>query len=201
VVRDESWTSDEFGESHEGRVGVLLADGTVPEPVYFDSNSGGFGWEVRHWSVYDGGTCPNRPKAAALRAECSCGWTGDARTVDWEALGDLPFRESGSADAEGCLDDWDQHISQVGHTTVALPTELEALLADITAAIESLAQESPTAAIKAARSLEVIAQRTAHWPAHEARAQDPATVAAALGLSVDDTRSLLARFGGWSPYY
>ncbi|MFJ8164195.1 hypothetical protein ACIRBY_25170 [Streptomyces sp. NPDC096136] len=37
---DETWTSDEFGTSHEGRGGVLLADGTAPKPVCFDSASG-----------------------------------------------------------------------------------------------------------------------------------------------------------------
>ncbi|MFE2148163.1 hypothetical protein ACFXA3_41735, partial [Streptomyces sp. NPDC059456] len=81
---DETWTSDEYGTSHEGRGGVLLADGTAPEPVYFDSSSSGSGWQVRHWSVYDGeGPCTPCPKAAALRAECSCGWTGEPRPVDW----------------------------------------------------------------------------------------------------------------------
>lgn len=68
VVDDETWTSDEFGASHQGRVGVLLDDGTLPKPVYFD---GSFrtGHDVAHWSVYDGGTWPERPRAAVLRAE------------------------------------------------------------------------------------------------------------------------------------
>ncbi|WP_234344382.1 hypothetical protein [Streptomyces sp. WM6372] len=80
------------------------------------------------------------------------------------------------------------------------PAELQSLLDNVTDAIENLAKDSPTAAVKAARTLETIAQRTAYWPAHEASAQDPETVAAALGLNVDETRTLLARFGGWSPY-
>lgn len=58
----------------EGRAGVLLADGSVPKPVYLDSNSGGGGCEVCHWSVYDGaGPCTTAPKTDALHAECSCG--------------------------------------------------------------------------------------------------------------------------------
>ncbi|MER6394275.1 hypothetical protein ABT236_38210 [Streptomyces sp. NPDC001523] len=85
----------------------------------------------------------------------------------------------------------------VATATIPLPAELEALFQTVTAAIENLAQDSPTAALKAVRALEVIAQRTAHWPAHDARGQDPQTVAADLGLSVDATRGLLARFGGW----
>ncbi|MDJ0382382.1 hypothetical protein [Streptomyces sp. G-G2] len=176
-----------------------MADGSVPNPGYVDASSSGSGGEVRHWSVYDG-ACTLRPRAAMLRSECSCGWTGEPHPVDWAAAGDRPFRESGSRDAGRCLDDWARHTTQVGEGTVPLPAELEILLENVAAAIESLAHDSPTAAIKAARQLEIIAQRTAHWPAHEARTQDPGNVAAALGLNAEDTRSLLARFGGWSPY-
>ncbi|MFD5890569.1 hypothetical protein ACFWHQ_31985 [Streptomyces sp. NPDC060334] len=198
---DETWTSDEYGRSHEGRVGVLLDDGTVPKPVYFDSASGSSGWEVSHWSVYDGaGTYLTRPKADVLRAECSCGWTGTRHTVDWTTVGEAPFHESGLRTAERCEEDWDTHIRDVAGTTIPLPAELEALFQTVTAAIENLAQDSPTAALKAARTLELIAQRTAHWPAHDARDHDPQTVAADLGLSVDATRALLARFGGRHPH-
>jgi hypothetical protein len=200
MAEDETWTSDEYGRSHEGRVAVLLADGTSPEPVYFDSNSGPSGTTVRHWSVYDGSDCPARPRAHALRAECACGWTGPAHPVDWEQTGGLPFYEHGSRPAGRCQDDWDKHTTAVGATTVALPAELQSLLDKVTAAIEALAKDSPTAAVKAARTLELIAQRTAYWPAHEASDEDPETVAAALGLSTDDTETLLARFGRWSPY-
>ncbi|MFC9619439.1 hypothetical protein ACFTXM_05390 [Streptomyces sp. NPDC056930] len=34
------WETDEFGSEHEGRPGVLLADGTEPGQVYFDAGSG-----------------------------------------------------------------------------------------------------------------------------------------------------------------
>ncbi|MFD5890986.1 hypothetical protein ACFWHQ_34180 [Streptomyces sp. NPDC060334] len=198
---DETWTSDEYGRSHEGRVGVLLEDGSVPKPVYFDSASGSSGWEVSHWSVYDGaGTYQPRPKAHLLRAECSCGWTGTGHTVDWTTVGEAPFRESGLPTADRCEEDWDTHLRDVADTTVRLPTALEALLQTVTTAIEDLAEDSPTAALKAARTLELIARRTAHWPAHDARDQDPKRVAADLGLSVDATRGLLARFGGWHPH-
>ncbi|MEF2529014.1 hypothetical protein [Streptomyces sp. CS62] len=122
---DELWTTEEYGRSHEGRVGVLLADGTVPELVYFDGMSVS-GSTVRHWSVYDGSDHPRRPQAHALRAECACGWTGRPRTVDWEAAGDLPFREYGSRTAERCLEDWAQHTTAVHQTTVPIPAELRA---------------------------------------------------------------------------
>lgn len=201
MAKDETWTSDEYGRSHEGRVAVLLADGTTPEPVYFDSNSGPSGTMVRHWSVYDGSDHPTRPRAHILRAECACGWTGQAHSVDWEEVGNRPFREHGSRTAGRCLDDWDEHTVAVGDTTVPLPDELRSLLDNVTDAIEELAKDSPTAAVKAARTLENIAQRTAYWPAHEASTHAPETVAAALGLNVEETRALLARFGGWSPYH
>ncbi|MEU8501561.1 hypothetical protein ACGFYF_40165 [Streptomyces lavendulae] len=200
VDKDEIWTSEEYGTSHEGRVGTLLEDGDSPKPVYFDSNSGGFGWEVRHWSVYDGGTHPHRPQAHALQAQCSCGWQGEPRLVDWTTAGDLPFREHGWETAGECQDDWDRHITVVDATTVPLPPELEAQLRDIAEAIERLGQDAPTAALKAARSMELIAARTAHGAAHDARGLDPETVAAALGLNLDDSRALLARYGGWSRY-
>ncbi|MFD9535302.1 hypothetical protein [Streptomyces sp. NPDC060010] len=51
VEKDETWTSDEYGRSHEGRAGVLLDEGTAPKQVYFDSNSGSSGWEVRHCTL------------------------------------------------------------------------------------------------------------------------------------------------------
>ncbi|MFE5534829.1 hypothetical protein [Streptomyces sp. NPDC056492] len=198
---DETWTSDEYGKSHEGRVGVLLADGTAPEAVYFDSSSGAIGSTVRHWSVYDGSAHPKRPRAHLLRAECACGWTGESHPVDWETASDLPFREHGAQTAGRCLGDWDQHTIAVAATTIPVPAELEALLESVSAAIEDLAKVAPTAAVKAARTLEIIAQRTAYWPAREAAAENPEKVAGELGLNAEETRRLLARFGGFSPYH
>ncbi|MBP2405767.1 hypothetical protein [Streptomyces syringium] len=63
----ETWTTEEFGSSHEGAVGVLLADGTVPPPVLFAMNSSGGGRSVSHWSVYDGRDGYNpRPREAGV---------------------------------------------------------------------------------------------------------------------------------------
>ncbi|MFI8503540.1 hypothetical protein ACIGFK_34290 [Streptomyces sp. NPDC085524] len=98
------------------------------------------------------------------------------------------------------MDDWDRHIVDVGENTVPLPAALETLLEQVSAAIEKLADDSPTAAVKASRKLEVIALRTAHWPAQKAAEREPEAVAAKLGLAVDATRALLARFGGWNVY-
>ncbi|MFZ3492375.1 hypothetical protein ACODT5_03890 [Streptomyces sp. 5.8] len=199
-MEDETWTPDEFGASHQGRVGVLLADGSVPKPVCFDGSSAD-GHDVAHWSVYDGGTWPERPRAAVLRAECVCGWTGEHHTVNWAGFGDVPFRRAGSGGADRCMDAWDGHIADVARRTIPLPPELKALLESVSAAIEAPAGDAPAAAVKAARQLEIIAQRTGYWPANQARAQEPEQVATALGLNVDQTRSLLARFGRWNPYH
>ncbi|MFJ4776435.1 hypothetical protein [Streptomyces sp. NPDC088762] len=130
-------------------MGVLLADGSVPKPAYFDGSSS-TGHDVAHWSVYDGGSWPERPRAAALHAECSCGWTGDRHTVDWPGLADLRSARPAS-----------------GTPTAAWTTGTAT---------------SPTS------------------PAAPSRSQEPEQVPAALGLNVDQTRSLLARFGRWSPY-
>ncbi|MFD7030215.1 hypothetical protein ACFWAR_19450 [Streptomyces sp. NPDC059917] len=168
--------------------------------MYIDSSSGGYGWEVSHWSVYDGGAFPKRPRAHALQGECSCGWRGEPRAVDWTTAGDLPLGEYGAERAGECQDDWDRHLAAVAATTVPLPTDLDTLLQDVAATIERLGRDTPTAALKAARSLELIAARAAHGAAHDARGEDPEKVAAALGLNVGDSRALLARYGGWSHY-
>nr|ACY06276.1 hypothetical protein [Streptomyces flaveolus] len=78
----ETWTTEEFGSSHVGAVGVLLADGTVPDPVLFLSSSGAEARWLSERSVYDGRP-HGGPRAAALRAVCSCGWAGPGRALDW----------------------------------------------------------------------------------------------------------------------
>lgn len=65
------WQTEEFGAFHEGTVGVLIADGSEPKPVFFLSNSGGGGREVSDWQVYSGEY--GRPRADFLRGACSCG--------------------------------------------------------------------------------------------------------------------------------
>ncbi|MFD8148288.1 hypothetical protein [Streptomyces sp. NPDC059708] len=151
MENDETWISDEYGASHEGRVGVLLVDGTVPKPVYFASASGTDGQDISHWSVYDGRSHPARPQAHALRAECSCGCSGDTHAMNWDAAGGYPFHESGRPTAEQCEQDWDGHISTVRDTTIPLPAELETLMRSVSDGIERLSWDSPAAAIKAAR--------------------------------------------------
>ncbi|MEV7416323.1 hypothetical protein [Streptomyces sp. NPDC089919] len=203
IERDE-WTTDEFGASHRGVVGVLLADGTVPEPVYFDAASGPGGSSVSQWYVYDGhGT---RPRAAALRAVCSCGWTGPHHALAWQQATEDPsdaeeLVEVGDAQAGACERDWDAHTIDVAATAVPLPEPVTALLAQLETEIENLTRTSPVAAVRATRSLEVLAGRLGYWAAHDTRRDLPLPeTAAALALTEDATRHLLARLGQWSPY-
>ncbi|MFD8984086.1 hypothetical protein [Streptomyces sp. NPDC059564] len=196
----ESWTTEEFGASHEGAVGVLLEDGSVPGPVYFDSCSGSGGQSVSQWSVYDGHT-PRVPRAAALRAVCSCGWTGPEHRLDWEAIGETDLEEGGEEQADGCLRDWDGHTADVEATTVPLPETVTTLLERLEAEIDKLTKTSPVAAVRAARRLEVTAGRVGYWAARGAQHNlTPVQAAAALGLDENAARKLMARFGRWSPY-
>ncbi|MEU6482356.1 hypothetical protein ABZ858_36955 [Streptomyces sp. NPDC047017] len=201
----ETWTTEEFGSSHVGAVGVLLADGTVPDPVLFLSFSGAEGRRVSQWSVYDGRP-HGGPRAAALRAVCSCGWTGSGRALVWsegnesEGESDDPG-EAAEAVADACNRDWDAHIVEVARSAVPLPGAVTALLEQLGQEIEKLAEDSPLAAVRAARHLEILAAQSAYWPARDiARDTSPEEAAAALGLNARDARGHLARLGGFSRY-
>lgn len=198
--RRETWTTEEFGTSHAGAVGVLLADGTVPDPVYFDSASSSRGEAVSQWSVYDG-RWPHTPRAAALRAVCSCGWAGPEHRLDWEAIAGQDLDDGGEDQADACLRDWDGHTAQVEATTVPLPEGITTLLEQLEEEIDKLTQTAPVAAVRAARRLEIAAERVGYWAARGTAGDlDTARAAAALGLDEDAARRLMARFGRWSPY-
>ncbi|WP_031080365.1 hypothetical protein [Streptomyces sp. NRRL S-118] len=196
----ETWTTEEFGTSHEGAVGVLLADGTVPAPVVLDMSSGGGGQPVAQWSIYSG-RIAHGPRAAALRAVCSCGWTGSEHPLDWDEIGEHDLAEAGAGTADRCMQDWDAHTTEVEASAVPLPETITTLLAQLEEEIEKLAKTSPLAALRAARRMEVTAAQVGYWPAHDARRETPAEqAAAALGLNESAANTLLARFGRFSPY-
>ncbi|SEE59267.1 hypothetical protein [Streptomyces sp. TLI_105] len=111
TVERDVWLTDEFGASHQGAVDVLLADGTVPGPVYFDTASGTGGRSVLQWSVYDGRH--RRPRAAGLCAVCSCGWAGPQHALDWDLIGGYELTEAGDGQAAACERDWDAHTADV----------------------------------------------------------------------------------------
>ncbi|MFJ2746246.1 hypothetical protein ACIO3O_42035 [Streptomyces sp. NPDC087440] len=198
-MEDETWTYELYGKSHEGRVSVLLEDGETPKPVYVTSMSGGDARRVTHWAVYDGAKF-HGPKAAALRATCSCGWEGETHTLDWEGFGDKPFYEAGSSIADKCELEWDQHTSQVGTTTAPLPTAITERLEELEREVEKLVRESPVAGLKAVHVLQVRAAALGHNAARAAASQPVEDVAAGLGMNGKETKALMARLGGWSLY-
>ncbi|KJY17447.1 hypothetical protein VR46_44890, partial [Streptomyces sp. NRRL S-444] len=145
-------------------VGVLLEDGSVPGPVYFDGSSSA-GHTSMFWAVCSGRLF-HGPRARLLRAVCACGWTGAEYPLDWERIGDKPLHEDEPAylDAESCCDDWDRHIETVEASTIALPGEIDDLLTQMSQALDSLAGQSPAAALKAATRLEILARTPATTP-------------------------------------
>ncbi|MFJ5552500.1 hypothetical protein [Streptomyces sp. NPDC093225] len=193
------WTTDEFGGSHQGAVGVLLADGTIPDPVYFDSASGPGGRSVAQWSVYDGRQ--GRPRAAVLRAVCSCGWVGSQHCLDWDVIGGDELAEAGDGQAAACERGWDAHTADVAAAAVPLPEAVTILLEQLETEIDKLTATSPVAALRAVRALEVLAGRQGYWAARGIRSNhDAGQAAAALGLSEREARRLIARLGVWTPH-
>ncbi|MEV7288113.1 hypothetical protein AB0O01_26700 [Streptomyces sp. NPDC093252] len=199
--RRETWTTDEFGASHTGAVGVLLDDGTVPGPAYFDIGSGSAGEPISHWSVYDG-RFSHVPRAAALQGVCSCGWSGPAHPLDWDAIGDRRLDEAGAGTAYRGESDWDAHTTEVAASAVPVPEDITRLLEQVRESIEKLGKTSPLAAVRAVRRMEVTAEDAGYWAARGARGDaSRAEAATALGLDEDAARKLLARLGRWSPYF
>ncbi|MCX4775470.1 hypothetical protein [Streptomyces sp. NBC_01264] len=82
---------------------------------------------VSQRSVYDGRR-PHVPRAAALRAVCSCGWAGLEHRLEWEAIGDRDPAEAGDGQADACDRDWSAHTDQVEATTVPLPETVTMLV-------------------------------------------------------------------------
>ncbi|WP_329139293.1 hypothetical protein OG552_33020 [Streptomyces sp. NBC_01476] len=188
------WQTGEFGMSHEGRAAALLADGSEPEPAYFDIGSGGHVPSTTDWWVYDG-TLGTR-RATRLRGACSCGWRG-TRTylIDWELVADGP----GDADTSGPRADWKDHLGDVEARSVPLPGGLEGLLAQVDEQLTALADDAPLAALKAVAVLERATRRAGRAAARNAEADEVSWEAAgkALGMSPAEAGSLLtAHFPG-----
>ncbi|MFD9339563.1 hypothetical protein ACFWBF_35060 [Streptomyces sp. NPDC060028] len=167
----------------------------MPKPVYFDGNSS-VGHTSEFWAAY-GGRPFYGPRAHLLRAVCECGWTGTEYPLDWERIGDKPLHEDEPTylDAENCRDDWDRHIETVEASTIAFPGEVDDLLTQMTEALDRLLGESPAAALKAARRLEILARGIGYDAAQAAhRSMEPEEVGTALGITGDHAEDLLDRY-------
>ncbi|MEW1693538.1 hypothetical protein ACIQOF_35880 [Streptomyces sp. NPDC091265] len=182
----------EFSAAHEGRPGVVLADGTEPLPVYFDTGSGGHMHESSDWWIYDGTL--GAPVATQLRGSCSCGWRGETlHPLDWETV-----ERHGPElhDTSGPEDDWDQHITEVEARTVPIPEDLIDLLTQVDQRLNALACYAPLAALRAIATLEYTLTQAGRTAALNAEADDTAgnTIGPGLGLPDRHARSRLLRY-------
>ncbi|MFI9630210.1 hypothetical protein [Streptomyces sp. NPDC052042] len=187
------WESEEFGTEHEGRPGVLLADGTEPGPVYFDAGSGSTVHRSTDWRVYDGTL--GAPAATHLRGACSCGWRGTRHCpLDWEAA---DRRRPYLTDTTGPERDWNAHITDVQNRTAPVPAELLALLDQAEKRLPNLAAENPLAALRAVATLERLIRQAAGDAALSLDTPNgPSwdTIGQALGISAETARSRLTRY-------
>lgn len=185
-----AWRSEEFGESHEGFVGAVLADGSEPKPVHLDVGRDGCGFETGEWWAYNGWL--GRPKAAGRRASCACGWRGENHPIDWEQVDGHDLDDLDTSDA---YDDWWEHIRAVERRTIPLPEELSGLMRQVEQRLDALAETAPVAALKAVAMLERMAGRVGKEAAYGVQADDVSgeALGRALGLSVDSARERLDR--------
>lgn len=186
------WETDEFGAAHEGRPGVLIADGSEPKAVYFDAGSGGHMHKSRDWWVYDGtlGT----PLATHVRASCACGWRSESQyPLDWQAVDRHSPEEYDTSGPEG---DWDQHIAEVEARAVPVPEDLAALLAQVDRRLNALASDAPLAALRAIATLERIVTDAGRTAALYAETDDTAggSLGPGLGLPERDARARLLQY-------
>ncbi|MGW3009475.1 hypothetical protein ACWC9R_11645 [Streptomyces sp. NPDC001219] len=186
------WQSEEFGSSHEGMAGAVLADGSEPRPVYLDAGSGSNVYQTSQWWAYDGR--PGRQRADLMRGACSCGWRGARHyPIDWERMSD--FR-SYDVEPPGPYEDWMAHLDEVESRSVPLPLELADLLDKLEEQLSTLADQAPLAALKAVAALERTTGRAGREAAcaAEADAESWDAIGTALGLTAKDARSRLTHY-------
>ncbi|MFF2198582.1 hypothetical protein [Streptomyces sp. NPDC058157] len=186
------WTAEEFGASHEGWAGALLADGSEPAPVSLDPGGGPGLRQTREWWAYSG--LPDRPRAAAARAACTCGWRGAAHyPIDTGAEAPSGLYEQV---IDGPRDDWERHLDEVEARTVPLPAELADLLERVEDQLNNLAGQAPVAALKAVAALERITRSVARDASYIAEADDLSweSIGTALGISEKEARSRLTHY-------
>ncbi|GGY69577.1 hypothetical protein [Streptomyces xanthochromogenes] len=184
-----------LGAAHEGSVGVRLADGSEPGPVYFDVGSGSHMPSSTQWHVYDGRF--GRPRATVLRGSCSCGWRGMAEyPLDWTTLPkDKPLYEAG-IDLSGPIADHEAHLSVIRAAAVQLPAELIDLFTDLVRRLNGLTAQEPLVALKALADLRYIVAQAGEEATNEITAMEVPIeqVAAALGTSEAAARSYLSSY-------
>ncbi|MER5428298.1 hypothetical protein [Streptomyces sp. NPDC002588] len=185
------WTTEQFGESHEGIAGAVLAEGDEPKPVYLDFGGADSGVETGEWWAYDG--LAGRPRAAGFRAACACGWRGEPYPIDWaeEVSGRRPDPDTGDA-----YRDWSEHIRAVERRTVPLPDELTHLLDVLEDQLAALVEQAPVAALRAATALERLTADIAQEAAYAIQEDEVSweRIGTALGVSPARAESLLTHY-------
>ncbi|MFC8270135.1 hypothetical protein ACFUIZ_31135 [Streptomyces cinereoruber] len=194
----EGWRREGF-ESHEGMVGVLLADGSEPGPVFFDLGSGATFHESTSWWHYDGTF--RRPTAVTMRGRCACDWRGTKTyPIDWETVREDDDPEA--YDTSGPYGEWEAHLDDVAARAVALPEDLAALLGQVRERLDRLwLEEDPArgyaAMLRACGELEAIVAETGPEAARAlAREHDEAmdAIAEALGSTEQAARARLLHY-------
>ncbi|MFF3935472.1 hypothetical protein [Streptomyces phaeofaciens] len=183
--------TEEFGESHEGIAGAVLAGGDEPKPVHLDCGGADGVRETGEWWAYDGRG--DRPRAAAIRAACTCGWRGRPYPIDRAGPADDDRHAVDTGDA---YRDWCEHIRAVERRTVPLPDEVTHLLHRLEDRLSVLAEQAPVAALRAATALQRLTADIAQEAAYAVQEDEVPweTVATALGLSPDRAESLLTHY-------
>ncbi|MFF9981187.1 hypothetical protein [Streptomyces erythrochromogenes] len=185
-----------LGAAYEGSVGVLLADGSEPGPVYFDVGSGPTMPSSAEWHAYDGRH--GRPRAALLRGSCSCGWRGVAEyPLDWATLPkDAPLYEA-DVDLSGPVADYGAHLSVIRDGTV----QLTDLVTELVRQLNELATDEPLVALKAPADLRYIIAEIGQEAAFELAADDIPIkqVATALDTNEAAARNYLSFFLWFGP--
>ncbi|MFJ8017393.1 hypothetical protein [Streptomyces sp. NPDC096339] len=184
-----------LGAAHEGSVGVLLADGSEPGPVYFDVGSGSYVPSSTEWHVYDGRF--GRPRAAVLRGSCSCGWRGMAEyPLDWTTLAKDKPLYAADIDLSGPVADYEAHLSVIRGAAVQLPEDLTVLLTELVHRLDGLAAEEPLVALKALADLRYVIAQTGQDAANEVATREVPLeeVATALGTSEAAAHSYLSSY-------
>ncbi|MFF8513378.1 hypothetical protein ACF064_35560 [Streptomyces sp. NPDC015492] len=185
------WQREGF-ETHEGEVGVLLADGSEPGPVYYDLGSGSYFHGSTDWWAYDGTL--RRPTAASMRGRCACGWRGERiMPLDWERVSSAGHD---AYDVSAPEEDWEAHMDDVATRALPLPDDVSGLLRALRERLDALVDDNPLLVLKAVQEAEGI---VADFGPIAARyltgdAMPLAQIAEALGTTEKAAGSCLTRY-------
>ncbi|MEV7279982.1 hypothetical protein [Streptomyces sp. NPDC093111] len=187
-----SWKRERY-ESHEGAVGVLLADGTEPGPVSFDMGSGTYFHESTDWWVYTGEL--RRPTATSMRGRCACGWRGEREfPIDWAKV---DRADLAAFDVSGPQRDWEVHLDEVEARSVPLPLDVADLLKRLHKRLDELVDDHPLTVLRAVGELETTVDSFALVAARYVSGEKDGAVprvAAALGTTEKAAGTLLRRY-------